>query len=399
MPEPWLPGADIHDLGDHAPTDQQYPPKAIAHITWDRNATAAAPQDWCTYEDLVSYFTGSGAGNAPHLVWDPFSGRTTQLFPADSRSKSLLSPDRSPTRTNRAGRVVIQIEAVFFPYCRYRGRVYPRLVDTPCAGWDRIHGWIASWGVPDVWPMGRPTDFRDHRDEHVWETSGGWYAHAHVPYNDHTDPGSWPDLAPGSGSPDSPPSRQHPAPPADQAPARYQVSINGLPYGYGAQGYQVTAVGRALVARGFGSHYHSGPGPTWTDADTENYADYQASLGYSGQAADGVPGEGSLNRLLGYLPGQRTVSVSHLVAAARSDPGAEQGHRTHGAEVAIVEQALADEGLLEQRWVDGSFGSRTLAAYASWQRRCGYEAGAADGIPGQSSLHRLGAARGFAVTD
>ncbi|MFF2079379.1 peptidoglycan-binding protein [Kitasatospora sp. NPDC058162] len=399
MPEPWLPGAEIHDLGDHAPTDHQYPPKAIAHITWDRNATAAAPQDWLSYEDLVRYFTGPGAGDAPHLVWDPFSGRTAQLFPADSRSKSLLSPAQSPTRTNRAGRVVIQIEAVFFPYCRHQGTVYPRLVDTPCAGWDRIHAWITSWGVPDRWPMGRPTDFSEHRDERVWETAGGWYAHAHVPFNDHVDPGSWPAFTGGSGSPSGPPSQQHPVPPADPTPARYQATVNGLAYGYGAQGYQVTTVGRALVTAGFGGHYHSGPGPTWTDADTENYADYQASLGYSGSAADGVPGEGSLRRLLGYLPGPRTVSLAHVAAAARTDPGAEQGHRTYGAEVAIVEQALADEGLLEQRWVDGSYGSLTVTAYAGWQRRCGYSAGAADGIPGRDSLHRLGAARGFAVTD
>ncbi|MGA5821682.1 peptidoglycan-binding protein [Kitasatospora sp. NPDC094028] len=391
MPELWLPGAEIRDLGDHAPTDQQYPPKAIAHITWDRNASADAPQDWCTYEDLVGYFTGSGAGDAPHLIWDPFSGRTAQLFPADSRSKSLLSPAQSPTRTNRAGQVVIQIEAVFFPYCRYQGAVYPRLVDTPCAGWDRIHAWIASWGVPDTWPMGRPVDFTPHRDERVWETCGGWFAHAHVPYNDHVDPGSWPGFAVGPGSPGTPP-------PQDPGPARYETSINGLPYGYGAHGYQVTVVGRALVQEGFGTHYQSGPGPDWTDADTENYADYQRSLGYTGQAADGVPGEASLLRLLGYLPGQRTVSVAHVAAAARQDPPAEQGHRTYGAEVAIVEQALADEGLLEQRWVDGSFGSLTVAAYAAWQRRCGYSGDAADGIPGWDSLQRLGAAQGFDVT-
>ncbi|MGW2252877.1 peptidoglycan-binding protein [Kitasatospora sp. NPDC001660] len=394
MPELWLPGAEVHDLGDHAPTDQQYPPKAIAHITWDRDATAAAPQDWCTFDDLVNYFTTSGAGDAPHLIWDPFSGRTAQLFPADSRSKSLLSPSGSPTRTNRAGRVVIQIEAVFFPYCRYQGTVYPRLVDTPCAGWGRLHAWIASWGVPDVWPMGRPTDFSSRRDEQVWETRGGWYAHAHVPYNDHTDPGSWPDF---TGGPASPP--QGPTPPSDPGPARYQVTVNGLQYGYGAHGYQVTVVGRALVAHGFGGHYHAGPGPDWTDADTLNYADYQQSLGYSGPAADGVPGETSLLRLLGYLPGPRTVSLAHVVAAAQTDPGAEQGHRTYGAEVAIVEQALADEGLLEQRWVDGSFGSLTVTAYAAWQRRCGYDGAAADGIPGHDSLQRLGAAQDFTVTE
>ncbi|MFI6443835.1 peptidoglycan-binding protein [Kitasatospora sp. NPDC050543] len=289
MPDVWMPGAERHDIGDHAPTDQQYPPRAIAHITWDKNATPSNPQDWESWEDLVSYFTGSGKASAPHIVWDPFTGRVAQLVPANSRSKSVMDL-AGGTRTNRAGSVVIQVEAVFFPNCRYGGKVYQRLVDTPCAGWDRLHAWIASWGVPDVWPMGRPVDFTSRRDEHTWETQGGWYAHAHVPENDHQDPGSWPAL--GGGSPPAPPS----------GVSREQVSIGGLTYGYGAHGDQVTLVGRALVAVGFGSHYASGPGPDWTDADTLNYADYQCSLGYTGDAADGVPGETSLRRLLGSLP-------------------------------------------------------------------------------------------------
>ncbi|MFE6500784.1 peptidoglycan-binding protein [Kitasatospora sp. NPDC057738] len=100
------------------------------------------------------------------------------------------------------------------------------------------------------------------------------------------------------------PAKPTPAPAPDPAPARYQATINGLPYGYGAQGDQVTAVGRALVANGFGDRYQEGPGPNWTDADTENYAAYQRSLGYGGGDADGVPGEDSLRQLLGYLPSQ-----------------------------------------------------------------------------------------------
>ncbi|MGW2550146.1 peptidoglycan-binding protein [Streptomyces sp. NPDC001635] len=89
--------------------------------------------------------------------------------------------------------------------------------------------------------------------------------------------------------------------------ARYQVTINGLVYGYGAKGDHVTKVGEFLVKKGFGKHYTSGPGPTWTDADTLNYADYQRSLGYTGKAADGVPGEESLTKLLGTLPGKVTA--------------------------------------------------------------------------------------------
>ncbi|MEU3563509.1 peptidoglycan-binding protein [Kitasatospora sp. NPDC006786] len=393
MPELWMPGAEVHDLGDHAPTDQQYPPKAIAHITWDRNATAAAPQDWCDFDDLVSYFTGSGRASAPHLIWDPFTGRIAQLYPATSRSKSVADGPGG-TRTNRAGRVVIQIEAVFFPYCRRDGIVYPRLVDTPCAGWDRLHAWISSWGVPDVWPMGRPVDFTARRDERTWETTGGWYAHAHTPENDHTDPGSWPDFGQAGADP-----APQPAPAPDPTPARYQSSINGLPYGYGAQGPHVTAVGEALVRRGFGGYYSVGPGPDWTDADTNAYAAWQRSLNYAGGDADGVPGPHSLRELLGYLPGGRTVSLAHIIAAARTDPGAEQGHQTYGNEVQVVEGALADEGLLDRAWVDGSFGTRSVTAYSAWQRRCGYNGGAADGIPGRSTLERLGAAHEFTVTD
>lgn len=44
--------------------------------------------------------------------------------------------------------------------------------------------------------------------------------------------------------------------------------------------------------------------------------------------------------------------------------------------------------------VDGFFGSQTQAAYAQWQRRCGFSDSDADGIPGKVSLQRLG----FTVT-
>jgi hypothetical protein len=189
MPELWMPGAEQLDLGDHAPCDPAYPPKAIAHITWDKNATAAAPADLISFETLRSYFSGTGAGMAPHILWDPWTGRYVQFYPATSRSKSVVDQP-GLTRTNRAGAVVIQIEALFFPYCRVNGVVYPRLVDTPCTGWPELHAWVKSWGVPDAWPGGRPESCT--RDEHTWETQGGWYPHAAVPENDHTDPLTWP---------------------------------------------------------------------------------------------------------------------------------------------------------------------------------------------------------------
>ncbi|AAR29740.1 hypothetical protein VWBp52 [Streptomyces phage VWB] len=190
MPDLWMPGATRLDIGDHSPTDGG-PAKAIPHITWDRNATAANPAPLVPYETLVQYFGRNPAGMkaAPHVLWDPFTGRVTQFVPATSRSKSLADGPGG-TRTNRAGRVVLQIEALFFPYCVVGGRTYARLVDTPCKGWPELLAWIRSWGVPDRWPNGRPENCT--RNAKNWETEAGWFPHAAVPENDHGDPLSWP---------------------------------------------------------------------------------------------------------------------------------------------------------------------------------------------------------------
>ncbi|TDC77274.1 peptidoglycan-binding protein [Streptomyces hainanensis] len=58
----------------------------------------------------------------------------------------------------------------------------------------------------------------------------------------------------------------------------------------------VTAMGHRLVAVGCG-RYRVGPGPDWTDVDRASYAAWQRKLGYSGRAADGIPGRASWERL------------------------------------------------------------------------------------------------------
>lgn len=52
----------------------------------------------------------------------------------------------------------------------------------------------------------------------------------------------------------------------------------------------ITALGRRLVALGFGRHYKSGPGPNWTNADRENVRDFQKSRADLKGDADGIPG-------------------------------------------------------------------------------------------------------------
>jgi hypothetical protein len=99
--------------------------------------------------------------------------------------------------------------------------------------------------------------------------------------------------------------------------------------------------------------------------------------------------------------GKPKVSLAHVVYAARHDPAAAQGHTSYKNEVLLVERALKAEGLLPAEYVDGSFGTKTVTAYARWQRSPaggGYTGADADGIPGEKSLKLLAARHGFTVT-
>ncbi|WP_262058509.1 peptidoglycan-binding protein [Streptomyces sp. STR69] len=273
MPELWMPGATRLDIGDHAATDGG-PAKAIPHITWDENGTAARPLPLVPYETLVAYFGKNAFGRtvAPHILWDPFTGRYTQFVPATSRSKSLADK-AGGTRTNRAGSVVLQIEALFFPYCEVGGKVYAKLKDTPCKGWAELHAWVKSWGVADAWPNGRPENCI--RNEKTWETKSGWYPHKAVPENDHSDPLSWPEFPTAPAQPPTKPTYE---------PFPGEAWFKKAP-----RSAIVTAMGKRLVAEGC-SAYTDGPGPQWTAADKASYAKWQRKLGYTGTAADGWPG-------------------------------------------------------------------------------------------------------------
>ncbi|MFJ2110644.1 peptidoglycan-binding protein [Streptomyces sp. NPDC087850] len=288
MPELWMPGATRLDIGDHAPTDGGTA-KAIGHITWDRNATAAKPADLVPYENLRDYFGKNPAGRAvaSHILWDPFTGRVTQFLPANSRSKSLADKPGG-TRTNRAGSVVIQIEALFFPYCRVDGKVYARLVDTPCKGWAELNAWVRSWGVPDEWPMGQPQDFVSRRDDTVWRTKAGWFRHADVPENTHQDPGSWPAftaVAPGGGKP------------ATGGAATYVPFPGATWFSMGRKSPVVAAMRKRLIAVGCNRYQSSKDPDVIGSGDKASYEAWQRKCGYTGAAATWPPGKTTWDKL------------------------------------------------------------------------------------------------------
>jgi len=186
--------------------------------------------------------------------------------------------------------------------------------------------------------------------------------------------------------------------PTPAKPTPVVDKMNPKNYFLGAHGDHVTWLGQRLAAHGFGYFYAVGPGPDFTGVDRSAVRAFQLSQGWSGADADGFPGAQTLQRLAsGASYRAKVVRLDHIVKAARSDPRAAQGAASYRAETLVVEEALADEGLLDMRYFDGSFGSLTVKAYAKWQQRIGYRGSAADGVPGRASLTALGKKHGFQV--
>ena len=86
-----------------------------------------------------------------------------------------------------------------------------------------------------------------------------------------------------------------------------------------------------------------------------------------------------------------TVSVGDAKKAARLDPPKNGRGVTPGCgtDVRLIEEALLSKKLLAKKYVDGHYGSQTIDAYRTWQRRLGFAGSDADGIPGKVSLQRL----------
>lgn len=89
------------------------------------------------------------------------------------------------------------------------------------------------------------------------------------------------------------------------------------------------------------------------------------------------------------------ANMEAILKAAQWDPAKVGEAITPGAgpSVLLVEKALQAKGFLAEKYVNGHFGTTTVTAYAAYQRSLGYTGLGATGLPGKTSLTKLGAGR------
>lgn len=113
-----------------------------------------------------------------------------------------------------------------------------------------------------------------------------------------------------------------------------------------------------------------------------------------------VAGDVLIGGGVAYAAALPAVKMEAVLRAAQIDPRRPDSALTPGAKtsVMLVEQALSDRGLLAAGYVDGHFGTKTVTAYAAFQKSLGYTGLDASGLPGATSLTKLGADE-FVVTN
>ncbi|MFF9123034.1 peptidoglycan-binding protein [Streptomyces sp. NPDC014889] len=176
--------------------------------------------------------------------------------------------------------------------------------------------------------------------------------------------------------------------PAAASPAPYPGAAY---FGPGADNPQVARLGRMLAARGGASYYTRGPGSRWSEADRRATRAFQRAQGWTGAAADGLPGPGTW-RLLVTGKGKDIKAAAPASHGVPGYPG--RGKFRPGADnryVTELGRRLVKKGYGRfyrngpgPRWSDA--GRRAVEAF---QRAQGRRGGAADGLPGPETWRRL----------
>lgn len=276
----WIPGAQR--LGDGSIGGAMDKPNAPGRVVW--HTTESGDGD-ASFDSVARYLIQIGA--EPHILYDPSTDRIGQFGPLNESARALKND--GATRTNRVGKVCIQIEVLARAGKPFTGYWKPG------PNFRALMAAIRSWGIPDVFPMGTPakTASACKRDRELWLTTGGHYGHCNAPGNDHWDPGAISTSALFKAAPKD--STDQPDPKPEPKPT-YEPYPGAAFFKRNPRSELITRMGKRLVAEGCGA-YQSGPGPQWTESDRKSYRKWQLKLGYRGSDADGWPGKSSWDKL------------------------------------------------------------------------------------------------------
>ncbi|NBE52074.1 peptidoglycan-binding protein [Streptomyces boluensis] len=171
-------------------------------------------------------------------------------------------------------------------------------------------------------------------------------------------------------------------------------------FGPGVRSPYVTQLGRLLVQRGGGRFYRSGPSPVWGEADRRATQAFQRAQGWTGRAADGLPGPLTWEYLVGGkgrdIPPEGKpaggAAAGRSVGAVPAYPG--RGAFRPGQVNAAVERLgrqLVKKGFgAHYRQGPGPvWGESDRRNVEAFQRAQGWRGGAADGYPGPETWRRL----------
>lgn len=164
-------------------------------------------------------------------------------------------------------------------------------------------------------------------------------------------------------------------------------------FGPGANNAWVAKLGAMLVARGGGRFYVDGPGPVWTDADTDATRAFQEAQGWHGAEADGVPGPHTWRLLV--TGGGRDIPADDDTSATGDIPDFPGGDAFLPG---VVDDPVLALG--EQLAAHGYAGHYRVGPTPAWteadrrnvaefQRAQGWQGDAADGYPGPRTWRLL----------
>ncbi|MFE5828732.1 peptidoglycan-binding protein [Streptomyces sp. NPDC056508] len=290
MGEIWIKEAER--LGDGDIGGAMDSPSAPGRAVWHTTESGAGDASF----DAVAKYLITHASE-PHILYDPTTDRLGQYGPLNESARALRND--GATRTNRTGRVCIQIEVLAKaskPFTAYwkPGKNFAALMRA-----------IRSWGVPDTWPAGAlAQSYADNspRPRTAWATKGGHYGHSNVPGNDHWDPGNIDRSAlfraapkPSTPAPSTPPPAAKPVVDLSNLIAAARRDPD-LKQGGTTHPADVKVVEAALKAEGLLAATYAGDG-SFGSSTVSAYKAWQKRCGYTGSAADGIPGKASLEKL------------------------------------------------------------------------------------------------------